>query len=210
LPSSKIIVAHLCANPLYFEAAAIATPPNDPLPFDRYLFFPANRWAHKNHDTLLRALKLLKNRGENANVVFTGFDTHGGYPVLQKALEYGIAECVHTAGYVTVPQMAYLYRSAEMLVFPSLFEGFGIPPVEAMAAGCPVAIASSSCLPEICGDAAEYFDPTDLEQIVHAICRIRKDPKRRADLIERGQRRAKDFSVESMAKTHIRAFSGSR
>jgi glycosyltransferase involved in cell wall biosynthesis len=206
LRSSKIIVAHLCADPSYFDSAAIAIPPNDPLPFDRYLFYPANRWAHKNHDTLLKALKLLKGSGENANVVFTGFDIRGGYPVQEKAIEYGVAECVHMAGYVTVPQMAYLYQSAEMLVFPSLFEGFGMPPVEAMAAGCPAAVSTSSCLPEVCGDAAEYFDPNDAEEIARAICRIRKDPKRRADLITRGRKRAKDFSVESMAQAHIRAF----
>jgi glycosyltransferase involved in cell wall biosynthesis len=203
---SKVIVAHLSADPLYFEAPAIAMPPDVKVPFSQFLFFPANCWPHKNHDTLLRALKLLKALGECANVVLTGFDIPGGYSVQAKMVEYGISECVHLAGYVTVPQMAYLYKAAEMTVFPSLFEGFGIPPVEAMAVGCPVVAAASSCLPEICGDAAEYFEPSDPVALARAICRVRGDGKLREGMIRRGHVRAIHFSVESTARAHLRAF----
>jgi glycosyltransferase involved in cell wall biosynthesis len=203
---SKVIVAHLSADPLYFEAPTAARPPDVRVPFSKFIFFPANRWPHKNHDTLLRALKILKGRGECANVVLTGFDIPGGYSVPAKMVEYGISECVHLAGYLTVPQMAYLYGAAEMTVFPSLFEGFGIPPVEAMAVGCPVLAAASSCLPEICGDAAEYFQPSDPEALAQAICRVRGDANLRDGLIERGHVRARHFSVESTARAHLRAF----
>ena len=188
---SKIVVAHLCADPLYFEAATIATPPDPPIPFSQFLFFPANRWPHKNHDTLLRALKILKARGESANVVFTGFDVPGGYSIQAKAVEYGVSDCVYSAGYVTVPQMAYLYQCAEMTVFPSLFEGFGMPPVEAMAVGCPVVVATSSCLPEICGEAAEYFDPADPEVLAQALDKVRADADLRSTLVRNGRLRAK-------------------
>ena len=119
VPSSRILVAYLCADPRYGNADQAADPPAEPLPFDNYLLFPANRWLHKNHDVLLRALKVLREQGSPANLVITGYDIPGGYPVAEKAGQYGVRDMVFTAGYVTVPQMLYLYRHAEMLVFPS-------------------------------------------------------------------------------------------
>ena len=206
IPAAKLIVAHLCADPVYFRAEEIAEAPSRPVPFDRFLFYPANRWPHKNHDTLLKALRLLKDRGEPCNAVFTGVDVYGGYPLEERAREYGIREHVHSAGYVTVPQMAYLYRAAEMLVFPSLFEGFGMPLVEAMAAGCPVVAATDTCLPEICGAAAEFFDPARPEEIAGTILRVRRSADRRSDLIRLGKLRAGDFSAERLGRAHLRAF----
>src|SRR5439155_12330261 len=124
------------------------------LPLGDYLFFPANRWFHKNHDALLRAIGILNDRGLRTYAVFTGFDVPGGYPLLNKSREYGLEGQTFTIGYVTTAQMAYLYRHARMLVFPSLFEGFGMPPVEAMATGCPAVVSNATCLPEVCADAA--------------------------------------------------------
>ena len=203
---AKIIVAHLSADPAYFNAPKIATALDSPIPFDDFIFFPANLWRHKNHETLLRALRLLKDRGEHVNLVVTGFEMPEGYPLHRKALEYGVADRVHTAGYVTVGQMAYLYGSAKMTVFPSLFEGFGLPPLEAMAVGCPVVVASGTSLPEVCGDAAEYFEPTDSAALAEAISRVRKDHKLRAALVDKGRIRARLFSAEAMARAHLRAF----
>jgi glycosyltransferase involved in cell wall biosynthesis len=205
IPPGKVVVAYLCADPLYFESAT-QTAPDDPIPFSDFVFFPANRWYHKNHDVLLKALCILKDRNKKVNSVFTGFDVDGGYPLMSKAVEYNIRDQVHSAGYVTISQMAYLYTHAEMLAFPSLFEGFGMPPVEAMASGCPVAVSKSTCLPEICGDAAEYFDPTDPADVADAICKIREDQARRNVLIERGHTRARSFSAERLAQAHLRAF----
>jgi hypothetical protein len=93
-----------------------------------------------------------------------------------------------------------------MLVFPSLFEGFGMPPIEAMAAGCPVAVSSATCLPEICGDAAEYFNPHNPEDLANTISRLRLDGQRRRRLVERGRVRARYFSAERMAHRHLEAF----
>jgi glycosyltransferase involved in cell wall biosynthesis len=202
----KIVVAHLCADPSYFRAPEIQSPPPTPIPFARFVFFPANRWLHKNHDVLLRTLAVLNDRGVETNAVFTGFDVDGGYSISKKAAEYNVSQHVHSAGYVTVPQMAYLYQHAEMLVFPSLFEGFGMPPIEAMAAGCPVVVSTSTCLPEICGEAADYFDPNDPIALADAICRVRENPIKREELIQRGHAQAKLFSVERMARTHLEAF----
>jgi glycosyltransferase involved in cell wall biosynthesis len=208
--ADKILVAYLCADPRYGDSHQAGDPLADSLPFESYLLFPANRWLHKNHDVLLRALRLLREQGSPANLVITGYDVAGGYPVLEKAAQYGVRDLVFTAGYVTVPQMLHLYRRAEMLVFPSLFEGFGMPPVEAMAAGCPVASSNATCLPEICGDGAEYFDPADPAAVARAVTRIRSDSNLRGALIEKGLARARVFSPERMAGVHLQAFSEAR
>ncbi|MCB9385885.1 MAG: glycosyltransferase family 4 protein [Bryobacterales bacterium] len=203
----KIVVAHLAADPVYFRAAELDATPENPPPFERYVFFPANRWLHKNHDLLLRALRLLReSRGLLVNAVFTGFDVERGYPLLEKAAEYGVRDQVHSVGYVTIEQIAGLYRKARMLVFPSLFEGFGLPALEAMAAGCPCVLAQTSSLPEIGGDAALYFDPASVEQAADAIAQVWTDDALRLSLIERGRRRVQSFSVSAMADAHLEAF----
>jgi glycosyltransferase involved in cell wall biosynthesis len=138
--------------------------------------------------------------------VLTGFDVEGGFPAVQKAAEYNISDQVYSAGYVTVSEMVHLYRGAEMLVFPSLFEGFGMPPVEAMSVGCPALVSTRTCVPEICGDAAEYFDPSDASGLADAINRLRVDTSRRLQLVEKGRLRARQFSAERMACAHLQAF----
>jgi glycosyltransferase involved in cell wall biosynthesis len=206
LRPSKIVVAYHCADPFFRDESLNPTPLDIPVPFRRFILYPANRWLHKNHDGLLRALRILKERGESVNAVFTGLDVHGGYPLEAKAIEYGLSGCVYLAGYVSTSQLAGLYRTAEMTVFPSLFEGFGIPPLEAMAAGCPLAVATSASLPEVCQDAAIYFDPTNPELIAQAIMKLRASTELRERLVQRGKLRAKSFSPEAMAAAHLRAF----
>ena len=202
IDASKITVAYLCADPFYADPS----PERVALACARFIFFPANRWHHKNHDVLLKALAVLKARGESTDAVFTGFDVQNGFPVLTKAGEYGVADLVHTAGYVTLAQMAWLYQTAEMLVFPSLFEGFGMPLVEAMASNCPAVASTSSCLPEICEDAAIYFDPQDASALADAILRVRSESRLRATLVARGKVRAQHFSPERTALAHLQAF----
>jgi glycosyltransferase involved in cell wall biosynthesis len=90
-----------------------------------------------------------------------------------------------------------LYRSAACLVFPSLYEGFGLPPLEAMACGCPVAVSNATSLPEVCGDAAEYFDPLSPEEAAAAVQRALD-----GRLVERGRARAAGFTWEACARAH--------
>jgi glycosyltransferase involved in cell wall biosynthesis len=203
----KATVAHLCADKRYYRAAEVARPPQSPLPRGDFIIYPANYWIHKNHDTLLRALQWLKTGKElKINAVFTGYDVPNGYPLAQKVSEYGLDEQVYPVGYFTVEEMAYLYSKATMLVFPSLFEGFGIPLVEAMAAGCPVVAANVTSLPETGAEAAEYFDPTSPESIGLVIEKVRRDADLRRQLVKRGQRRALDFSAAQLAQTHVAVF----
>ena len=100
-------------------------------------------------------------------------------------------------------QLVELYRRAACLVFPSLYEGFGLPPVEAMACGCPVAAAAAGALPEVCGDAAVLFDPYEPEAIAAG---VEEALSRSADLRKRGIDRAKTFTWDETAHAHDRIY----
>ena len=207
----KICVAPLCADPRFYRAGESACRPAAMLPEGKFLFYPANRWHHKNHDTLLRALRFLAvEKGIKLSLVLTGYDVADGYPVLQKAAEYGVAEQVFPVGYVSVEELAWLYRHAEMMVFPSLFEGFGLPLVEAMASGCPVACSGAGSMPEVGADAVEYFNPQSVEELAAAIERVCQNTVLREILIHRGRVRAAAFSPARLAKAHLEAFREAR
>ena len=96
--------------------------------------------------------------------------------------------------------LARLYRFARALVYPSLYEGFGIPPLEAMSAGCPVLTSNSSSLPEVVGNAGEYFDPTDEGQMAMVIDKVINSDERRRELIELGKARCAGFSWRTCAE----------
>lgn len=104
------------------------------------------------------------------------------------------------AGAVTDSELRALYEQAAVFVFPSLYEGFGIPPLEAMQYGCPVAASSASAIPEVCGDAALYFDPRDKQAMVAAITRLIDDPVLQADLVARGHVRSARFTRRNTAQ----------
>ncbi len=207
LRPEKLMVAYHCIDERYYRSAEAAKVPAYPLP-KTFILYPANRWQHKNHDGLLRAMQLLKEQeGLSINAVFTGNDVHNGYQLKEMVAHYGLSDLVHQVGFVSVEEMAYLYRQARLLIFPSLFEGFGIPLVEAMAAGCPIAAANRTSLPEVASEAALYFDPTQPSNIATAIKKLWFDADARAGLIESGRQRAQVFSPAQMAQAHLEAFS---
>jgi glycosyltransferase involved in cell wall biosynthesis len=152
-----------------------------------FLLYPANRWPHKNHERLFEAFALLRKERPELRLVLTG-SGHEGKP---------LPDGVEARGRVSLDELVGLYRTAAALVFPSLYEGFGQPPLEAMACGCPVAVARASSLPEVCGDAAEYFDPTSPEEIAAAILRAL-----RAERVDAGLARAALFTWDESARRH--------
>jgi len=103
---------------------------------------------------------------------------------------------VRFLGFVPDATLAVLYRLAALFVFPSLYEGFGLPPLEAMASGTPVVTSNVSSLPEVVGDAALLIDPMDASAIAHAMARVLNEPGLRAQLVQRGFDRVKQFSWE--------------
>jgi glycosyltransferase involved in cell wall biosynthesis len=109
--------------------------------------------------------------------------------------------------YIGVDKLACVYDLASLFVFPSLYEGFGLPPLEAMACGCPVVVSNVASLPEVCGDAGFYVDPTDVSAIAEAMARVLEDTELRTRLIQRGLERANLFSWEKTAKETLAIFS---
>jgi len=118
-----------------------------------------------------------------------------------KALRHAVAEGgAEWLGARSDQELKEAYQSATLLVYPSLYEGFGLPPLEAMACGCPVACSNTTSLPEVCGSAAEYFDPTSEEEMSAKISLILDNPSRQEELRIRGQERAEAFSWEKTAE----------
>jgi glycosyltransferase involved in cell wall biosynthesis len=206
LSPAKVFVSHVAVDDRYLRAAEVARMPRRSLPAE-FVFYPANRWQHKNHDRVLQALVLLRQRhGLSVDAVFSGYDVANGYPLAEMADRYGIGDLVHDVGFLSVEELAFVYRQARLLVFPSLYEGFGIPLVEAMAAGCPVVASSHTSVPETVSDAAICFDPTSPEAIAQAIKEVWCDADLRRRLIVSGRHRATRFSASDMARIHLHAF----
>ncbi len=176
-----------------------------------YAFYPANRWAHKNHDRLLAAIRLLRDEYDlTIPLVCSGHDVATGSPLRDTIARYGLQDVVHDRGYVSAQQMATLYRHARLLIFPSLYEGFGLPLVEAMAAGCPIAAAGCTSIPEVVGQAGLLFDPWQVSTIADALRELWNDGELRASLAQQGRQRVREFSIQRMVTAHQEAFHQAR
>jgi glycosyltransferase involved in cell wall biosynthesis len=170
-----------------------------------YLFFPAHTWPHKNHVGALEALALLRDRHGLTPLLVLSGGARDGQPAMQAALtRLGLAEQVRTLGYCPLADMPALYHGAAALFYPSFFEGFGIPLVEAMNCDCPVVCSDRTSLPEIAGDAALLVDAADPLAMAGALARVLREPETRALLVERGRRRARQFSWRRFTQTVLR------
>ena len=165
----------------------------------RYAIYPARPWPHKNHPRLLQALASYRDHfGEPPVLALTGFDSVPG-TLLRMIRELGLGRLVKCLGSVPRDDLPHLYDGAEMLVFPSLFEGFGLPVLEAMRRGTPVVAASETSLPEVAGDSARWFDPRDPEAMAAAMRGVVKDPDGTALRVSSGLERARHFSLDAAA-----------
>jgi glycosyltransferase involved in cell wall biosynthesis len=154
-----------------------------------FLLYPARPWPHKNHPRLLEAFALVRRERPELRLVLTG----GGHAPGRDP------PGVEVRGLVSGDELVSLYRRASALVFPSLYEGFGAPPLEAMACGCPVACSRAGSLPEVAGDAARLFDPSSPEEIAAAIVEVVDRP---GAWTTRGLERAARFTWEACAEGH--------
>jgi glycosyltransferase involved in cell wall biosynthesis len=154
-----------------------------------FLLYPANGWPHKNHARLLDAFTILRRERPELRLVLTGSGLEG----------LPSSAGVEVRGHVPRDELVRLYQTAAALVFPSLYEGFGLPPLEAMACGCPVAAARAGALPETCGEAARYFDPTTPDEIAGAVLDVLAE---RGDFAKRGLARARTFTWDECARRH--------
>jgi glycosyltransferase involved in cell wall biosynthesis len=160
-----------------------------------FILYTGNIKPHKNLDRLIEAYSLLRPRGfEHVKLLIIG-DEISKYPNLRRLVHrFQLHKHVRFLGFVPDETLAVLYRLAAVFVFPSLYEGFGLPPLEAMAAGTPVITSNVSSLPEVVGDAALLIDPMDPGAIADAMARVLGDEALRASLVCRGHERVKAFS----------------
>jgi glycosyltransferase involved in cell wall biosynthesis len=164
---------------------------------DRYLYYPANSWPHKNHRRLIEAFSRVDD--PELGLVLTGANSD----VLNLRADDAR---VHHLGHIAETEVAGLYRGAEALIFPSLYEGFGLPPLEAMACGCPVAASNVGAVAEVCGDAALLFDPEDVGAIADVITRVTTEESLRAELAAAGTARAAEFTWRKTARKHLEVY----
>lgn len=161
-----------------------------------YLIYPANFWKHKNHEMLLTAFGMACHEGlaEDIKLVCTGAPGARQEWLMSAARTMNLGGRVLFPGYLPNTELAALMANSNGVVFPSLYEGFGLPVIEAMAAGVPVACSNTSSLPEVAADAAILFDPRVPTQIVQAMISLVENDELRARLIQAGLQRAAEFS----------------
>src|SRR6185312_5340968 len=164
-----------------------------------FVLYAGNIKPHKNLERLIEAFNLLRLHSpdlRDVQLLIIG-DEISKYATLRRAVHrHKLHKHVRFFGFVPDQTLAALYRLANVFVFPSLYEGFGLPPLEAMASGTPVITSNVSSLPEVVGDAALLIDPYEPRAIADAVRRVLADPELREDLRQRGLRRVKEFSWE--------------
>ena len=179
---------------------------------DGFLLYPAQPWPHKNHERLLEALALIRDRtGTAIPLVCSGAEAAAFGRVRDRARDLGLEATTIFPGFVSPQDLRGLYDLATALVFPSRFEGWGLPVCEAFSAGLPVASSTSTGLPDLVGDAGLLFDTESTEQIADAARRLSTDEGLRADLAERGRKRSELFSWDRTARlfrAHYRRIGG--
>lgn len=175
------------------RASTSPVPPAHP-----YLLFVGKRDLYKNFSAFFRAVAPLLSRYPDLRLICAG---GGNFSPAEQTLfrSTNLGDRVQYAPITSNEALFDLYRQARAFVFPSLNEGFGIPVLEAFAAGCPAVLSDRSSLPEVAGDAAVYFDPDDIDAIGTAIDRVITDDALRNDLIQQGYRRLTHFSAERTA-----------
>ena len=196
----KITVTHLAPQ-------TFPEPEPTPLP-GQFIFYPAGLWPHKNHLVLLRALIMLKDKFPALHLVLTGIDKwHEILKGLRREAERsGVADRINYLGHVRNGVLHYIYKNVAALVFPSGFEGFGVPLVEAFALGVPVIAADNTSIPEVIGGAGLLVPTGDVQALAGAIERVLTDQKLRSELIAKGYERAKLFSWEKTARETLSVF----
>lgn len=159
-----------------------------------FMYYPAATWRHKNHSGLLESLKILiDSYGFDGQLVLSGIPMQAHGELLRNIERSGLNDSVRILGYLRYDELPSLYTLARLMVFPSFFEGFGIPLIEAMACGCPVVCSNVASLPEVGGDSCILFSPDSPEDMADKIWSVWSDDAKRELLRSRGFKRVKLF-----------------
>jgi glycosyltransferase involved in cell wall biosynthesis len=207
-PADRLTTIHLGFDPDIFRVY----PPQDLLPVRRKYHLPENFMLfvgsiepRKNLRSLLRAyMELEEPVRKEFKIVLVGFEGWKNEEIM--SLLGKLEPDVLYLGYVPDNELGKFYNLASLFVYPSFYEGFCLPPLEAMACGCPVIVSNAASLPEVCGEAAFYVDPNDIGSIARGMDRVLKDETLRKSMIAKGLERSRLFSWEKSAREHLKVF----
>jgi glycosyltransferase involved in cell wall biosynthesis len=179
---------------------------------EKYILFVGTIQPRKNLERLIEAFSLVRKSFGNLDLELIIIGKPGWMyePILVAPKKYGVEEYVRFLNFVPEEDLVLLYRYAQVFCLPSLFEGFGLPVLEAMASGCPVVVSDSSSLPEIVGDAGIHVDTLSYISIASGIKRILGNDTLRNSLIAKGRQRAREFTWEKTAKRTLAVFEKTR
>ncbi|MEJ0072812.1 MAG: glycosyltransferase family 1 protein [Candidatus Saccharibacteria bacterium] len=200
------VVAFTHTNPdrvhVIYEAADLITQkpvPVEGLESKQFIMYVGRPTPHKNLGRLIEAFTVLQKARPDLHLVLAGkkdanYERHARY-----VYEHDVPNVVFT-DFISDAQLRWLYEHCKAYVFPSLSEGFGLPGLEAMMHGAPVVSSNATCLPEVYGEAASYFDPLDISDMAAKIGEVLEDPVLREDLIDKGKKQAAKYSWDRMAE----------
>jgi len=186
--------------PLPGKAKAPATQPNE------FIMYTGSAFPHKNLGRLVRAFCLLKEQHPDQKLVLVGKREYHSKQLEKWASTLGCFDDIIFTGFIPDQELKWYYENARAYVFPSLSEGFGLPGLEAMVHGCPVVSSDATCLPEVHGDAAIYFSPTDVQEMAAKIDEVISSEPLRKKLITKGYENAKRFSWRRMTTQTVQIF----
>ena len=174
---------------------------------NRYLLYPAAPWPHKNHDRLLLALKRITiQRDFKGSLVLCGVYNSFRRNLEKLIVENGLVDFVKVLGYVSRGDLRLLYSGATALVYPSLYEGFGFPVLEAMASGTPVICSNRTSLPELGGDCVRYIEPTDVTSIMEGIVAVWGDASTQLKYRDLGTKHVDKFNLVNASENLYRLY----
>jgi glycosyltransferase involved in cell wall biosynthesis len=212
IPENKIVVIYEGVDSSFRvisdgeEKRAIAIKYNLP---DKFILYVGTYLPHKNIDTLLRAYNRLRSHNRISHALVLAGKKGRNFSLINSLInELGLNNDVRTIGYVPPEDLPYIYNLSSAFVFPSFYEGFGLPLLEAMACGIPVVASRASCLPEIGGDAAIYFSPKDSLELAEVLKKVIEDKAIRHNAITKGLRRIDNFSWRRMAEKTLEVYEG--
>jgi glycosyltransferase involved in cell wall biosynthesis len=194
IPADKIVVTHLAT---YYDTLKEIKPILN-FNFEKYILFTGNRSVYKNFLTFLISVAPILKQKKNLKLICTGPQFS---KIENKWIEdLGLKGKVESHFCLNDNELVYFYKNAECFVFPSLYEGFGFPVLEAFATNCPLITSPGGSLKEIAGDAAVYFDPKDIKQMRESIESVLADDNLKQEMIESGKKQLKKFSWEKCRK----------
>lgn len=203
-PVSNVAVVPFGSSNLFPDERPDAKAVKEKFDLKRPFFIYASRtYPHKNHEFLLESFAPLAGK---ADLVLTGPPWFRDDEIEAKVQDLEISHAVRRVGLVTRAELGTLYEAALALVYPTKFEGFGAPALEAMSIGCPVIASNATAVPEVVGNAGRLLDPTDVSGWTQAMEEVLSQPSVRKTMAKAGKERAGEFSWERAAEAQIRAY----